>query len=54
MTTTRLFFGLLLTMLGVFAIVDGFTDAPLPDLWNAFGTSSLLSLGLALIFGRDR
>jgi hypothetical protein len=53
MTTTRLFFGLLLTMLGVFAIVDGVTPGPL-DLWNAFGTSSLLSLGLALIFGRDR
>ena len=52
MTTTRLFFALLLTLLGVFGIVDVFVVDFGPDLWNVFGICSLLALGLALLFGR--
>ena len=51
MTTTRLFFALLLTLLGAFGIIDVFFVAGLVSL-NVFGICSLLALGLALLFGR--
>jgi hypothetical protein len=52
MSTKRMFFGLLLTMLGIFAIVDGMTDAPMPDLWEVFGICSLIAMGVALLTTR--
>lgn len=52
MNTTRLFFGLLLTLLGIFATVDGCTDAPIPDLGDVLGICILIALGLALLLGK--
>lgn len=55
MSTTRMFFGLLLTMLGLFAVGQNINAGLRPEhwaLWDIFGIASLLALGLALLLGR--